>query len=99
MTKLQKIGDVISKHKPVLYSKFKVKELAVFGSYVRGENKKTSDLDMLVEFSGPVGFLAFMELEEYLRHLLKVRKIDLVSKKALKPIMGRSILKEAVPLW
>ena len=72
-----------------------MKEIGVFGSFVRGEAKKSSDIDILVEFSEPVGLFEFMELEEYLEKLLG-HKVDLVSKKALKPIIGKYILEEVV---
>ncbi len=67
----------------------------MFSSYVRGEEKKRSDIDILVEFSEPVGLFEFMDMEEYLEKLLGV-KVDLVSKKALKPRIGQRILKEVV---
>lgn len=56
-------------------------------------NKKNSDLDILVDFSQPVGFFTFLDLEEYLRDKLGL-KIDLVTIKALKPAIGKHILKE-----
>ena len=80
---------------PVLREKYKVKALGVFGSYVRGEQKKSSDLDILVEFQEPVGLFKFMELEEFLEKNTGV-KIDLVSKKALKPRIGKHILEEVI---
>ena len=73
--------------------RFKVKTIGVFGSYVRGEQKRQSDVDLLVEFEEPVGLFEFMDLEMYLTDLLGV-KVDLVSKKALKPHIGERILKE-----
>ena len=78
-----------------LEEKYKVKEIGVFGSYVRGEQKKRSDIDILVEFKEPIGLFEFMDLEEFLKNLLGV-KVDLVSKKALKPIIGKYILRETV---
>jgi predicted nucleotidyltransferase len=69
-----------------------VKEIGVFGSFVRGESKKGSDVDILVEFEEPIGLFEFMDLEEYLTNLLG-RKVDLVSKKALKPYIGEYIRK------
>jgi predicted nucleotidyltransferase len=76
-----------------LRKRFKVKTIGVFGSYVRGEQKRQSDVDLLVEFEEPVGLFEFMDLEMYLTDLLGV-KVDLVSKKALKPHIGERILKE-----
>jgi predicted nucleotidyltransferase len=92
---LKKIEEIIIQNKPVLSKKFKVKDIGIFGSYVRGEQKPDSDLDVLVEFNERVGFFKFMQLEEYLENLLKV-KVDLVSRKALKPRIGKNILKELV---
>ena len=92
---LKDIQDRIRCSKPILKKNFKVKEIGIFGSYVRGEQKENSDLDVLVEFGERVGFFKFLELEEYLEGLLKL-KVDLVSRKALKPRIGQHILKEVV---
>ncbi len=94
----KKIDEIIMKlreNKQILEEKYKVKTLGVFGSYVRGEQKKSSDLDILVEFLEPVGLFEFMELEEFLEKKTGV-KIDLVSKKALKPRIGKQILEEVI---
>jgi len=93
-----KIDHIIMKlreNKPVLEEKYKVKTLGVFGSYVRGEQKEGSDLDILVEFQEPVGLFKFMELEEFLGKNTGV-KVDLVSRKALKPRIGKYILEEVI---
>lgn len=91
--KLKKIEKLVKENKVVLTKQFKVKEIGIFGSVVRGEDKETSDIDILVEFEEPIGFFKFLELEEYLSDLIG-RKVDLVSKKALKPRIGKQILKE-----
>jgi predicted nucleotidyltransferase len=85
----------LTSHKAELRKKFKVKTIGVFGSYVRGEQKATSDVDVLVEFEQPIGLFEFMALENYLTELLGV-KVDLVSKKALKPYIGKHILAEVI---
>ncbi len=90
---LKKIEKIVKENKVVLTKQFKVKEIGIFGSVVRGEDKETSDVDILVEFVEPIGFFKFLELEEYLSDLIG-RKVDLVSKKALKPRIGKHILKE-----
>lgn len=97
MTNLQDIKEILQKNKKNIFRKFKVKELSVFGSFVRGEQKRNSDIDILVEFSIPVDFFSFLDLEEYLSKLLNAR-VDLVSKKALKPRIGKFILQEIVPV-
>jgi len=74
-----------------------VKEIGVFGSFVKGEQRKKSDVDILVELEEPIGLFKFMDLEEYLGKLLKL-KVDLVTKGALKPKIGEHILEEVVYL-
>ncbi len=95
MQDVQEIKRILLQHKDELQRKFKVKTIGVFGSYVRGEQKKGSDVDVLVEFEEPVGLFEFMDLEAYLTGLLDV-KVDLVSKKALKPHIGKRILEEVI---
>jgi len=92
---LDEIKDVISKHKAYLIEKYSVKEIGIFGSYARGNEKRDSDIDILVEFDKPISFFKFLELEEHLSNLIG-RKVDLVSKKALKPHIGKHILEEVV---
>lgn len=95
MNKLAKIEDIIRENKPQLGQDYKVKKIGIFGSYRRGEAKKGSDVDILVEFREPIGLFKFMELEDYLQRKLRI-KVDLVSKKALKPYIGRYILREVM---
>ena len=95
MRDVETFKSALLHHKIELKDKFKVKTIGVFGSYVRGEQKLSSDLDVLVEFSEPVGLFEFMKLENYLSDVLGV-KVDLVSKKALKPHIGEHIVQEVV---
>lgn len=95
MKSFEEIKEVLRENSGLLSKKYKVRTVAVFGSYVRGDQKKKSDVDILVEFSKPIGFFKFLELEEYLSNIIG-RKVDLVSKKALKPRIGKHILEEAV---
>ncbi len=94
-SRLQAIEKIIAENKPLLEREFKVKEIGVFGSYLSGEQKKRSDLDILVEFSEPVGLFHFIRLEDFLTELIGV-KIDLVMKSALKPRIKDRILKETL---
>ncbi len=97
-TSLTQILEVLHRHLPELRRRYGVKQLAVFGSYVRGEPKPHSDLDILVEFEDrPISLFDFIRLEEELRSLLGV-KVDLVEKTALKPSIGKRILREMVPV-
>lgn len=96
MTKEVKIHiGSISKNFEILRSRFKVDKIAIFGSTARGNNRKDSDIDIMVELYEPIGFFAFMDLENYLSKLLG-KKVDLTTKKALKPAIKKEILKEAI---
>ena len=92
---MQDLTNRLEKLKPLLTDRFKVQTIEIFGSYVRGEQKKKSDLDILVEFSEPIGLFKFVELEDFLSQELNL-KVDLVMKNALKPRIKDSILKEAI---
>ena len=89
------ILDFLRAMKPELESGYHVRTIGIFGSVVRGESHMRSDIDVLVEFSPPIGLFKFLELEELLGERLG-GKVDLVSKKALKPEIGKVILSEAV---
>src|SRR5919199_195475 len=80
---------------PYLVVVFGVKSLGLFGSYVRGEAKPSSDLDVLVEFVDGSTFSNFIDLQTHLSNLLSV-KIDLVENGHLKPYIGKRILREVV---
>lgn len=95
MKKIEEIENILEGHKKELRRSFYVREIGVFGSYVRNEQDKKSDVDILVEFSKPVGLFTFMDLEEHLSKILKI-KVDLVTKRALKPYIGKHILREVV---
>ena len=92
---LSRIKKILLKCKNKIREKFSVEEIGIFGSYVRGEQKKKSDLDILVEFKEIPSLFRFLDLEDYLTKILGL-KVDLVRKKALKPHIGECILKEVV---
>lgn len=69
--------------KPQLEKKYGIKTLALFGSHSRNEALPDSDIDVMVEFSNPVG-IRFIDLADELEALLN-HKVDLVSRKAIKP--------------
>lgn len=69
--------------KPALFSKYPIGSMALFGSAARGEANESSDIDILMEFNGSVGMRFFEVAAELEKHLQT--KVDLVSKKGVKP--------------
>lgn len=81
------MAELIRSHRELLQKKYHVQSLALFGSYVRGDQTPESDVDILVDFVEPgVGFFQFMELERVLSNIV-ARKVDLVSRKGIKPMI------------
>ncbi len=97
MKTLEEIKQWFVQHKSLLKERYNVRELGIFGSYVRREQTETSDVDVLVEFSETPSLLKFVNLENYLSDNLEV-KVDLVHKSGLKPRIGERILAEVVYL-
>lgn len=93
MNSIDHISQIIAENKEKLHSEFGVVEIGIFGSVVRGEHGPGSDIDLLVEFERPIGFVRFMRLEKRLSELLGM-SVDLVTKKALKPHIGERVLQE-----
>ncbi|OGC04338.1 nucleotidyltransferase [candidate division WOR-1 bacterium RIFOXYA12_FULL_43_27] len=95
MSKLERIKRVLKGQKRNLSRKYGISEIGIFGSFVRGEEKKRSDLDLLVRLNKRMGLLKFIGIENHLSDLLGI-KVDLVMKDALKPTIGKYILDEVV---
>jgi predicted nucleotidyltransferase len=74
---------------------FGVARLSLFGSFARDEGDEDSDVDLLVEFSRPIGLFEFVRLQRQLGELVGHR-VDLVTPAALKPQLRDRILHEAV---
>lgn len=96
MTKeLKKYVASINLNLEELKIRFGVKKIAIFGSTARGDDTKKSDIDIIVEFNKPIGFFAFIELENYLQKMLG-KRVDLTTRNSLKSAIKKSVLKEAV---
>lgn len=89
------IKEKINKQLPYLREKYHIKIIGIFGSVVRNEETESSDVDILVEFKEPIGFFDFIRLENFLSNLLQ-KKVDLISKKAVKSVIKEEILKEVM---
>ena len=91
---LKAVSALLKRHRADLHQRG-VESLAVFGSMARGEATPDSDIDVLVEFSRPVGLFEFIRLKMYLEDLTG-RQVDLVTRDALRPAMRDDILNEAI---
>lgn len=89
------LSKIIRQYLPKLKQEYNISYLGIFGSYIRGEQKEDSDLDILVEFSKEPDLLEFIGLKQELSETLGV-EVDLVMKSALKPRIGKRILEEVV---
>ena len=88
------IIEILKKHEKEIKEKYGVKKIGVFGSYARGEQKDTSDIDILVEFNEPT-FDNFMDLIFFLEELFN-KDVDLVTTKGISPYIRPSVEREVV---
>jgi predicted nucleotidyltransferase len=91
----KKIEEILREHKGDLAEKYQVKEIGLFGFFVRGEQGKRSDVDILVEFEEVPDLFKFIELEIHLEGILGL-KVDLIRKEALRKELKDRILSEVV---
>jgi predicted nucleotidyltransferase len=98
MKSLAEIQYMLQEQKPYLAEKYGVKVLGVFGSYVRGEQRLESDVDILIELERParISLIGIVELEDYLSETLGV-KVDIAIRSNLRKRIGQRILSEVVP--
>lgn len=92
MKSLQEISAILRSHKASFEKKYHVSELAIFGSYSRGDNRENSDLDILFDYNESIGW-EFLNFAKELESLLNM-KVDLVSKKGIKPKYYQEIQKD-----
>lgn len=83
MRSLTEIKETLKSNKLRLTNKYGLSLLAIFGSYGRGQQTESSDIDILVDFEKPIG-IEFIDLANELEKLLKT-KVDLVSRKGIRP--------------
>jgi uncharacterized protein len=94
MASYEPITNILHEKKPYLEKKYNVSRIGIFGSYARGESGADSDIDILVEFSSPIG-LDFVTLADELENMLR-HKVDLVPANAVKPKMMAHIREDIV---
>lgn len=90
---LTDIKNKLTQLKPELHLKFGVSEIGVFGSWVRGEENESSDLDVLVDFDRDVSLFDILELEEFLEKTFGC-KVDIALRRSLRKFIGQQILAE-----
>jgi uncharacterized protein len=94
MKNLIEIRDILTKNKKIIQENYKVKKIGIFGSYVRGEQKEDSDLDIIVDFFEPVSLLKLVNFENFLRNITGL-KVDVVPESDIRPELRDNILNEA----
>jgi hypothetical protein len=97
MKALDEITSIIRQHRGVLADRYGVAVVAIFGSYVRDEQKRESDIDLLAEILRPISLLELAGAEIYLSEILGA-KVDLVPKRSVREELKETILEEAVVL-
>jgi predicted nucleotidyltransferase len=97
MKKLENVLIELREILPVIKARYKVRSLEVFGSYVRNEQRRGSDIDILLELDETIDLFTYVELEDFISEMLGI-KVELIMKDTLKPRIKDGILKEAVPV-
>ncbi len=98
MKTLSEIKEILRKHKKELKERYRVKSIAIFGSYARGEQTEKSDIDIMVEFdeNNYPSFSEYLELIEYLEKILGL-KVDLITKNSIhNPYVKKSIEEDLI---
>ncbi len=94
MSDLNSIKQILSQLKPELTDKYHVSSIGLFGSIVRDDFNSNSDIDIIVDFSKPIG-IEFIDLAEFIERKLK-KSIDLVSKNGVKQKYFRTFESEII---
>ncbi len=89
------ILQILREHQPALTERYGVQSLAIFGSVARDEATEASDVDLLVEFSRPVGLFDLFALQDELEAILG-RPVDVGTQASLKPRVRERVLEEVV---
>jgi predicted nucleotidyltransferase len=86
---------ILKEQQKTLVEQYGVDRLSLFGSAARDEAREDSDVDLLVEFSRPIGLFQFIELQQWLESLLGC-KVDLGTPLSLKPSIKEEVFQEAI---
>jgi uncharacterized protein len=94
MKNIDGIRKIINLHRSELEEKYKVKNIAIFGSFTRGEQTEESDIDIIVDFTEPIGLL-FIHLSNYLENILGIT-VDLIALDGIKTNRKNYIMKSLI---
>jgi hypothetical protein len=95
MKTLNEIRQVLSLQKQSICEIYRITEIGIFGSYARGDETETSDVDILVDYETAPTLIMLVELRDYLSQLFGI-KVDIVTKNGLKPRIRERVLAEVV---
>ncbi len=95
MKTFDELRQLLLLQKQSIYENYQITEIAIFGSYARGEETEASDIDILVDYETAPTFIMLVELRDYLTQLFGL-KVDIVTKNGLKPRIRDRILGEAI---
>ncbi|MDP3988818.1 MAG: nucleotidyltransferase family protein [bacterium] len=95
MNELEQIKEKLASKREYFHDTYGVEKIGIFGSFARDEARSDSDLDILITLKEPIGYFSFFNLEKDIQKLVE-RKVDVVTDKALKPIMKPFVMSELV---
>ncbi|BAS57993.1 nucleotidyltransferase family protein [Leptolyngbya boryana CZ1] len=95
MKSIEEIRQVLRESKPLLRDQYRVTEVGIFGSYARGEQTETSDVDVLIDYEEAPTLFKLVELRGFLSELMGV-KVDVVTKHGMKPRIRERVLSEVI---
>lgn len=98
MRSLEEIRKILENLQEEIKEKYKAEVLGIFGSYVRGEQKKRSDIDVLVKFYKGATLFEFVGLAHFLEERIGIKRVDVVPYDAVREEIKERIFKEVIYL-
>lgn len=93
MSNKEEVFKKLKALKPQIQARYKARAIGLFGSFIHGEQNQASDIDLLVDFEDDADLFHFSGLAEFLEQQLQ-RKVDLVSRRALRQELREQVLNE-----
>ena len=89
--------DTLKALRPELETRYKVNEISLFGSFVRGEQAESSDIDVLVDFNTDASYFDLVRLGDFLEEKFQ-RHVDVIPKESLRAEIREAVLRERVTI-